>query len=254
MQVNPVLRYMGGTMELIDFIYVSNQAKTVDALVEHFVAYLKNFGLDRFIMSSMSHDHFQEKEKNHGVLVNFPEEWMQHYQENNYLVDDGIYNKALMARAPFTWKSVKEHPRTPDKSVRILDEAQEFKLYDGIGLSIHKPYGHIIGMGIAGSDKGVECSKDVLSLVFAAANQFYLVFDDLSGINNAPEPIRLTNRESEVLLWLARGKSIMDIADILSVSTATAKYHCLNIYRKLDVDNGRLAVMKAIRMGLIQPY
>ena len=240
-------------IDLVEFIHRSNNVKHVDELVTHFLSFLNGFGLNRFVMSSMGHDRLSEKAKNHGILVNFPSEWMAHYQANQYLEDDGIYKKAMLAKKPFTWSSVHDDPQSSAKSVRILDEAYEFKLYDGIGLSIHRPYGEIIGMGLAGADKGVECNPDILSQVYAAANQFYLVYDELAG-TALREEIRLTPREKEVLLWLARGKSMMDIGDILQVSIATIKYHCINIYKKLNTCNGKMAVMKAIRMGLIQPY
>ncbi|MAM11898.1 MAG: DNA-binding response regulator [Rhizobiaceae bacterium] len=55
----------------------------------------------------------------------------------------------------------------------------------------------------------------------------------------------LTVRESEVLLWIAKGKTNRDIADILGLSTRTVNKHLETIYVKLGVENRASAAVKA---------
>lgn len=55
----------------------------------------------------------------------------------------------------------------------------------------------------------------------------------------------LTVRESEVLLWIARGKSNRDIGDILGLSARTVNKHLEQIYVKLGVENRASAAVKA---------
>jgi DNA-binding NarL/FixJ family response regulator len=57
----------------------------------------------------------------------------------------------------------------------------------------------------------------------------------------------LTRREAEVLLWLSRGKSNRDIAQILNVSFRTINKHLEQIYPKLGVETRTSAVAQAIR-------
>ncbi len=57
----------------------------------------------------------------------------------------------------------------------------------------------------------------------------------------------LTRREAEVLLWLSRGKSNRDIAQILDVSFRTINKHLEQIYPKLGVETRTSAVALAIR-------
>ena len=56
----------------------------------------------------------------------------------------------------------------------------------------------------------------------------------------------LTNREAEVLLWVAQGKSNGDVAGILGMSEKTAKQHMGNIFSKLGVENRNAAAMVAV--------
>ncbi|MDZ7926406.1 MAG: response regulator [Agrobacterium sp.] len=55
----------------------------------------------------------------------------------------------------------------------------------------------------------------------------------------------LTTRESEVLLWIAKGKSNRDIGDILGLSARTVNKHLEQIYVKLGVENRASAAVKA---------
>ena len=58
----------------------------------------------------------------------------------------------------------------------------------------------------------------------------------------------LTIRESEVLLWIAKGKSNKDIGDILGLSARTVNKHLEQIYVKLGVENRASAAVKAAQV------
>jgi DNA-binding CsgD family transcriptional regulator len=62
----------------------------------------------------------------------------------------------------------------------------------------------------------------------------------------------LNKRESEVLQWVAAGKTADEIAVILGISRRTAEWHIQNIRQKLSAGNTAHAVAIAIRRGLTQ--
>jgi two-component system, NarL family, response regulator LiaR len=69
---------------------------------------------------------------------------------------------------------------------------------------------------------------------------------------SAPEnPEALTDRETEVLTLVARGKSNRQIASELFVEEQTVKSHVLNILRKLGVQSRTQAALHAVRTGLV---
>jgi len=61
----------------------------------------------------------------------------------------------------------------------------------------------------------------------------------------------LTQRETEVLIQLCKGKSYKMIADALFISEETVRRHIKNIYRKLEVKSKSEAVAKALKEKLI---
>ena len=73
----------------------------------------------------------------------------------------------------------------------------------------------------------------------------------LSGETNPVEI--LSDREFEVFIALAKGKSTNDIADTLCLSPRTVGTHLYNIKQKLNANNSAEIALIAIRCGLIDP-
>ena len=58
----------------------------------------------------------------------------------------------------------------------------------------------------------------------------------------------LTPRESEVLLWVAQGKSNPEISTILGAAESTVKKHLTSIFEKLGVDSRNAATLRALEV------
>jgi DNA-binding CsgD family transcriptional regulator len=61
----------------------------------------------------------------------------------------------------------------------------------------------------------------------------------------------MTPRESEILAWVAAGKSDWAIGRILNISGKTVNFHVENAKRKLGVATRVQAVVAALRTGII---
>lgn len=66
-----------------------------------------------------------------------------------------------------------------------------------------------------------------------------------------PEPIKLTNREIEILTLIVEGQSSKAVADQLFISKRTVDFHLSNVYGKLQVTNRIQAFHCAARLGLV---
>lgn len=69
--------------------------------------------------------------------------------------------------------------------------------------------------------------------------------DDSQRCARLVQRFTLTPREAEVLLWLARGKSNRDIAEILGLSPRTVNKHLEHVFVKLGVENRAAATAVA---------
>jgi LuxR family maltose regulon positive regulatory protein len=79
------------------------------------------------------------------------------------------------------------------------------------------------------------------------------LLDALGEAAPAPQPLiePLSERELEVLHWVAAGYSNQEIAQELVVAVSTVKKHINNIYGKLEVGSRTQAVARARELGIL---
>jgi two-component system invasion response regulator UvrY len=78
-----------------------------------------------------------------------------------------------------------------------------------------------------------------------------MAMQQLTGEKNPVD--MLSEKEFKVFLALARGQSVQEIADILSLSPRTIGTHLYNIKQKLGASNSAELAIIAIRAGLMDP-
>jgi DNA-binding NarL/FixJ family response regulator len=102
----------------------------------------------------------------------------------------------------------------------------------------------------------LDAIQRVLAGEFPVSPALARVLFKLAGSPVALPPTRsefsLSRRERELLQHIAHGHSYTSCADTMFISLSTVQTHIRNIYRKLDVRNGRQAINKAKSAGLIR--
>lgn len=99
--------------------------------------------------------------------------------------------------------------------------------------------------------------EELLSIVRRVAAGDVAVSQDMVGV--APDRrVAMTDhgplsvRETEVMRLVARGRDNAAIANELFISARTVKNHLASIYDKLSVNDKTQALIKALRLGLIE--
>ena len=80
---------------------------------------------------------------------------------------------------------------------------------------------------------------------------FYALSSVGGDIEEPPADYPISDRERECLGWVAEGKTTMDIATILDVSSNTINSYLTHVIQKLSARNRAMAVALAIRSGII---
>jgi len=75
---------------------------------------------------------------------------------------------------------------------------------------------------------------------------------DFIGEAYVEEKGALSDREMEVLKWMAQGKIREEIAIIMGISVETVKTHARSIMRKLDSVNNASSVARAYELGILR--
>ncbi len=122
------------------------------------------------------------------------------------------------------------------------DYYRRIRIDHAMAVPIHVDHRYVVSFvlnraGIGFSDRDRAC----MELIRRHMGHLY-------RLGSTPLIVTLTEREREVLRWLARGKTDRDIAAILGTSPRTVQKHLERVYAKLGVETRTAAVMRATRL------
>lgn len=242
----------GDVMRLSDFIDESNQAdstQSILALMEHAAG---DLGFDRYAYCALTrHERYDAGENSApAVAHNFPASWIDYYFEHDYQTRDPVVLLAPEIERPFLWDSLDDAYRLDRAQQTLMLEADDAGLKDGVGVPLHGPRGNVCLVTFAAGDGHPRPGAELPRLELFAT-QFHAAYSAVGRAETNRRTIVLSKRERECLQWVAAGKSSWDIGVILSVSERTVNFHVTNALGKLDANTRTLAVVKAIRYGLI---
>jgi len=238
----------GQLMRAADFVDKSLQADTADELFDLYRTAMLDLGFDRIVYDALRNAPHQPSTIPN-LFHSYPLEWLEHYVQHNYMKDDPVRHKGLASRRAFVWDDMIIDEKLTKSQLKIMHEAQDAGLNDGVGLAFHGPMGETFGVGLASSTKNNHAVLN-LTEIEVISTQFHILF---SAKYDHPTPpcITLTPRENEVLKWAAAGKSNWSIGEILSISEHGVDFHMRNILRKLNADTRVTAIVKALHNGLL---
>lgn len=234
-----------------DFIVASNSAGNLEELFSYLCTAVGYFGISSAAYFLVNDHQSLNLKGNTCVVSSYPKKWMNYYVQNNLLRHDPLLHRCFSTSNAFSWRQLNA-PNLPKPSAHFVDAIYNFGILDAVGIPIHGPNSELACIGLAASSK-IDPDPNFLGKVQALGTQFHIAFGRMAGKPSVFSPLDLTERERDILMWSAEGKSTYSIGEILSISENTVKYHLKNIYRKLNVTDRIQAVIKAIFLGLINP-
>lgn len=92
--------------------------------------------------------------------------------------------------------------------------------------------------------------KDLITAIRAVANGQRFLSASAEAVLNE---IQLTDREREVLTFVAQGHTSKEISSLLHISSRTVEHHRANMMAKLKINDIAGLTRYAIRQGLVDP-
>ena len=186
---------------------------------------------------------------------NFPQGWKRHWPDIR--VHDPYYRVCFDGHLTIDWTWLRRERRMTAAEREVCSYMYKFGMDRGLTVPIHLPNGAFAGMSAVWKHDGDESSWAALvqqrrSDVFLTAHHFHAAVQNRFCVAAHWKGPSLTPRESEVLHWVARGKTSSDIAIIVDRSTETVRFHLKNAMRKLNAVNRIQAVIKASQLGIIE--
>lgn len=242
-------------LDINQFVYDMRDATEVDEAFALFRRHLDAMGFDMALYSLLTDFRSIGLKAGHGVLYNYPQEWMDWYFERSYQEIDPVIQLGFRARDAFDWAKMDQMMPYTDAQATLMHESREAGLLQGVGVAVHGPCGEVLAMGMASSHGGVDVSPPRLAILRMMVQEFNNAFVRIHAQAQRCAPVELTPRELQVLRWLARGKTVPEISIILSVEGSvgetTVRFHVRNLYAKLEAATAAQAVAKALSLGCL---
>jgi DNA-binding CsgD family transcriptional regulator len=140
-------------------------------------------------------------------------------------------------------------------AIDVWDVQAQFGYRNGVAMALHLPEGRHFTIGVE-RDQALPTDATELTRMVADLQLFAVHAQDtalriLVSEELQPECPALTPRELEVLRWTMDGRTAKSIGSLLNITERTVVQHLQNAMVKLNVNSKHLAVLKALRLGLI---
>lgn len=181
----------------------------------------------------------------------FPEEWVCAYIEKSLVFIDPIMAAATQANGPFLWSQVTELMKLSPEQQNYISRRSVAVQGDGLAVYVHGPKGNDALVGLGFGPERIGASPTEVFRFQCIAQIGHLKYCEIAATRRDLDKT-LSTRERQVLVWIARGKSNADIADILYLSRHTVDTLTRRIFAKLEVRDRTTAAVKAVGSGLVQ--
>lgn len=179
----------------------------------------------------------------------FSKEWLSLYETSDFRSSDPIPGRVMRHGAPMRWKDAMKAGENTWENLEYFAAMADHGLDHGFGMPLFGPRGRDAYAGFDFGKPLDEVPGERVSTVRSLSQAGHQRVSWL--IDQSDQVPRLSERELEVLSWVAKGKSTTSIASILALSPDTVKTYAKRIYSKLDASDRVGAVVKALRLGLV---
>lgn len=187
----------------------------------------------------------------HMIAHGFSEDWVRDYIDSGFFEYDPIPILAHNSTDPFLWSEAQHMAGLTLEQQEYLEHLAARGQGDGIAIQVFGPHNRDGYFGFGFGDPRPDLTAASLREFQMVAQAAHLCLCRIIEEKRPQVFESLSPRETEVLGWIARGKSKSVIADILGISVHTVDTIVRRIFRKLDVADRTSAALKGVAHGLI---
>jgi LuxR family quorum sensing-dependent transcriptional regulator len=232
----------------MEMIACLDGARSVDELRDRLLRLTKTFGVERIIAGMLPDLNAATTESQPAILLaDWPTEWLSRYFSRGYVSIDPTIRTIRISNKAFTLDQMPAFIAEDPISKLVMNEAREFKLFEGITVPLMTAEGKPGGFYFAGQH--LDMRESTIGILSLLANYAFAKAVMLDGaVSAAPA---LAPRQMDVIRWAAEGKTDWEIGMILDVSEHTVDKYLRQVKEKLGAANRVQMIATAIRLGLI---
>jgi LuxR family quorum-sensing system transcriptional regulator CciR len=163
---------------------------------------------------------------------------------------DPLPSIGLFRATSFRWETAPEIAHLTADQQAFLQTLAEASGSDGLAIPCFGPHARcgFVGAGKASSGASFE-PRNVMKAEVVGRRSFQR-YCEIVIMDEVPAP-PLSNREQDVIVLIAQGKSNSVISEILGLSSSTVNSYVRRIFEKLSVNDRTTAAVRALALGLI---
>lgn len=225
--------------------------KTRDEFLSEIVRFTRGLGFD--MVSAMAVVDHGIGQSDFISVNNAPDGYQDAYYDVASMRSDPVMQHCRRQSVPIIWD---QDTYTAEGLGDLWEEQASFGFRTGVAMALHMPDGRHFALGVE-RDQPLPGHRGELTRLVADL-QLFAVHAQEAAMRVLTPPLvsvdrpSLTPRELEVLRWTMDGKTAWEIGSILGITERTVVLHLGNASQKLGCTNKHLAVLRALRLGLIR--
>lgn len=231
---------------VLKFIEQAAAAREVSELNEAFARTMEGYGIEKFAAAIL--DPVKLKPE-HFLATNYPSRWIEHYVDRKYEDVDPVVLRSMAAAQPFVW----HENLAPRPARELFAEAKEAGIVSGLAVPVKLKSGQHSVVAVTSEMRPGEFDRLMQASQRDIQTACYCYHDTLcvfTGVDS-PRPAPMPALETEVLHWLALGKTGSEIAEILRMAECSVDAHVANAMDRLGLTSRDHLVAEAIRRGFL---
>lgn len=186
------------------------------------------------------------------TVDNTPSNYVEPYSDKGSGRRDPVLQHCKRQTVPIIWN---QETYIANGVGDLWEQQAQFGYRTGIAMALHLPEGKHFLLGVD-RDRALPTDPNELQRLVADLQLFAVHAQEaamrlLVPPELQPERPALTPRELEALRWTMDGKTAWEVGALLGISERTAVLHINNAMHKLKCVSKHQAVLKALRLGLI---
>ncbi|MFL6736671.1 MAG: LuxR family transcriptional regulator [Sphingomonas sp.] len=183
-------------------------------------------------------------------IHNYPDGWAEWFDERSLGGFDPVHRASNITGVGFAWSELPGMIALTAEDRRILDLARAHGIAEGFTIPAHVP-GEAHGSCSFARGAGEQHPGEQLPLLQLVGAFAFEAARRMQRMRFSKEPVRLTDRQRECVMWAARGKSDWEISRILGISHDTVIEHLRHARERYGVGKRTLVAIHALFDGTI---
>lgn len=184
------------------------------------------------------------------AAVGFPRAWVTDYRQRFVRRIDPNVRLAMSGARPVWWSQARRATGLSRQEIDFLDEMEAAGLGDGITVPVFGLNGRSGCVALGFGSMQPDWSAEQVARLAIAAQLGHEAYCRIFA-TRYPDDATLSQRQSEILGWIARGKSNAAIGGIIGISPNTVDTYVRRIFEKLGVADRVTASLRGVALGLI---